>query len=147
MRGDDPLRCHHLRRPLLLPRADRRGGRRDRPAGRHRAHVLQQPGEAALEETARCADAWHGGADGRVTVSLGPHAPYTVDDGDLRTLAGHARRLGLRMHIHAAEHLEQTRSSLERRGITPIRVLHETGVLDTGALIAHGCLCRRRPGR
>ncbi|MDX3513864.1 amidohydrolase family protein [Streptomyces caniscabiei] len=85
-------------------------------------------GAAALEAGVAFAEAWHGGADGRVTVSLGPHAPYTVEDRDLRTLADHARRLGVRMHIHAAEHLEQTRSSLERRGITPIRVLHDTGV-------------------
>ncbi|GGR62819.1 hydrolase [Streptomyces aurantiogriseus] len=96
-------------------------------------------GTAALEETVAFAEEWHGGAGGRVTVSLGPHAPYTVDDTDLRTLAGHARRLGLRLHIHAAEHLEQTEAGLERRGITPIRVLHDTGVLDAGALIAHGC--------
>ncbi|WP_416981834.1 amidohydrolase [Streptomyces sp. T028] len=96
-------------------------------------------GAAALAETVAFAQTWHGGADGRVTVSLGPHAPYTVDDADLRTLAGHARRLGLRVHIHAAEHLEQTESSLARRGVTPVRVLHETGVLEAGALIAHGC--------
>ncbi|MEW2395360.1 amidohydrolase [Streptomyces sp. NPDC046862] len=96
-------------------------------------------GQEALEDTVRFAEEWHGAAGGRVTVSLGPHAPYTVDDADLRTLAGHARRLGVRVHVHAAEHLEQTHSSLERRGITPIRVLHETGVLDAGALIAHGC--------
>jgi cytosine/adenosine deaminase-related metal-dependent hydrolase len=82
---------------------------------------------------------WHGGAGGRVTVSLGPHAPYTVNDADLRTLADHARRLGVRVHIHAAEHLEQTESSLERRGVTPIQVLRDCGVLDAGVLIAHGC--------
>lgn len=96
-------------------------------------------GAAALEDTVKFAEAWHGGAGGRVTVSLGPHAPYTVSDDDLRTLAEHARRLGLRMHLHAAENLEQTQAGLERRGITPIRVLHETGVLAAGALIAHGC--------
>ncbi|MGP4043005.1 amidohydrolase [Streptomyces sp. 2A115] len=96
-------------------------------------------GAEALEATVGFAEAWHGGAGGRVTVSLGPHAPYTVDDGDLRTLAAHARRLDLRVHIHAAEHLEQTQSSVARRGITPVRVLHETGILDAGALIAHGC--------
>ncbi|MFM9696264.1 amidohydrolase [Streptomyces europaeiscabiei] len=96
-------------------------------------------GESALEATVAFAEHWHGRADGRVTVSLGPHAPYTVDDDDLRTLADHARRLRVRMHIHAAEHLEQTESSLARRGVTPVRVLHDTGVLDAGALIAHGC--------
>ncbi|MEV1080319.1 amidohydrolase [Streptomyces sp. NPDC050211] len=96
-------------------------------------------GQESLEAGVRFAETWHGRAAGRVTVSLGPHAPYTVNDADLRTLAGHARELGLRIHIHAAEHAEQTQSSLERRGITPIRVLYETGVLQAGALIAHGC--------
>lgn len=96
-------------------------------------------GEQALESTVEFAETWHGAADGRVTVSMGPHAPYTVNDADLRTLSAHARRLGLRVHIHAAENIEQTESSLERRGVTPIQVLHETGVLDAGALIAHGC--------
>ncbi|MFI7706157.1 amidohydrolase [Nonomuraea sp. NPDC049480] len=96
-------------------------------------------GEKALEATAEFAESWHGAAGGRVTVSMGPHAPYTVNDADLRTVSEHARRLGVRIHIHAAENVEQTQSSLERRGITPIRVLHDTGVLDAGALIAHGC--------
>ncbi|MFF7838314.1 amidohydrolase [Streptomyces ossamyceticus] len=96
-------------------------------------------GQEALDATVAFAETWHGGADGRVTVSLGPHAPYTVTDTDLRTLADHAQRLGVRTHIHAAEHLEQTESSLQRRGITPVQVLRDTGILDAGALIAHGC--------
>jgi 5-methylthioadenosine/S-adenosylhomocysteine deaminase len=96
-------------------------------------------GPAALEATVGFAERWHAGADGRVTVFLGPHAPYTVGDDDLATLADHARRLDLGIHIHASEHLEQTESSLRRRGITPIQVLEATGVLDAGVLIAHGC--------
>jgi cytosine/adenosine deaminase-related metal-dependent hydrolase len=96
-------------------------------------------GADALRSTVTFAETWHGAADGRVTVSMGPHAPYTVDDTDLETLAGHAQRLGVRIHIHAAEHLGETESSLRRRGATPIQVLHQTGVLDAGALIAHGC--------
>lgn len=96
-------------------------------------------GEDALLSTVAFAESWHGAAEGRVTVSMGPHATYTVNDADLETLAGHAQRLGLRVHIHAAEHLGETESSLRRRGVTPIQVLHQTGVLDAGALIAHGC--------
>jgi cytosine/adenosine deaminase-related metal-dependent hydrolase len=96
-------------------------------------------GRQALEETVDFAESWHGGADGRVTVFLGPHAPYTVNDADLATLAEHARRLGTGIHIHASEHLGQTESSLHRRGMTPIQVLAATGVLDAGALVAHGC--------
>jgi cytosine/adenosine deaminase-related metal-dependent hydrolase len=96
-------------------------------------------GQEALEATVEFAESWHGGADGRVTVFLGPHAPYTVNDADLATLADHARRLGTGIHIHASEHLGQTESSLQRRGVTPIQVLAATGVLDAGALVAHGC--------
>jgi len=96
-------------------------------------------GPEMLESTVGFAESWHGRAGGRVTVSMGPHAPYTVNDADLRTLADHARRLGVRVHIHASEHVEQAQSSLQRRGVTPIAVLESTGVLDAGALIAHGC--------
>ncbi|MGW1562906.1 amidohydrolase [Streptomyces sp. NPDC002144] len=96
-------------------------------------------GGRALEESIETAGALHGAGGGRVTASLGPHAPYTVDDEDLARIAERARAMGVRIHIHAAEHLEQTESSLARRGITPIGVLERTGVLDAGALIAHGC--------
>lgn len=96
-------------------------------------------GRDALEATAAFAEQWHGGADGRVTVSMGPHAPYTVDDADLTRLADHARRLGIGVHLHASENVQQAESSLARRGITPIEVLEQTGILDAGVMIAHGC--------
>jgi len=44
----------------------------------------------------------------------------------------------VRVHIHAAEDMRQTQLSMDGRGITPIQVLAETGVLDAGAIIAHG---------
>ncbi|MFG1622255.1 amidohydrolase [Kribbella sp. NPDC049227] len=75
----------------------------------------------------------------RITVSLGPHATYTVTDEDLRRTADIARAEGFRIHLHAAETEEQTRSSMDRLGVTPMEVLDRTGVLDAGALIAHGC--------
>jgi cytosine/adenosine deaminase-related metal-dependent hydrolase len=139
LRGDAAQRGDHVRRPLLPRRriADavvRTGIRADIAPT-----YFSSRGRAALEESAEVAAALHGTGDGRVTASLGPHAPYTVDDKDLVRLAELARETGLRIHIHAAEHLEQTESSLARRGITPITVLERTGVLDAGALIAHGC--------
>ncbi|WP_292899493.1 amidohydrolase [Microbacterium sp.] len=94
------------------------------PAGRERSVAF-----------ARDAD---GAAGGRITTALGPHAPYTVDDDDLRLTARDAERLGVRVHIHAAENLTQTASSLHRRGRSPIGVLHDTGILQAGAIIAHG---------
>ncbi|HEY4611141.1 MAG TPA: amidohydrolase [Ilumatobacteraceae bacterium] len=95
-------------------------------------------GPEGLEQSAAFAEAWNGRADGRITTSLAPHAPYTCTDDDLRGAADAARRLGVRVHIHAAEDMHQTELSVTGRGITPIQVLAETGVLDAGAIIAHG---------
>ncbi|MBT2417607.1 amidohydrolase [Streptomyces sp. ISL-22] len=79
-----------------------------------------------------------GGADGRITTALAPHAPYTVDDADLATTAELARDHGLPVHIHASENRDQAETSLARHGVTPIEVLKRTGILDTDVLIAHG---------
>lgn len=73
-----------------------------------------------------------------VTASLGPHATYTVDEPDLRFFADTGRREGLGIHIHTSETIEQTRASQHRLGVTPIEVLRRTGVLEAGAIIAHG---------
>jgi 5-methylthioadenosine/S-adenosylhomocysteine deaminase len=73
-----------------------------------------------------------------VTASLGPHSTYTVSEADLAHVAEMGRREGIPVHVHAAENVEQTRSSLARLGVTPIQVLDRTGVLGAGALIAHG---------
>lgn len=95
-------------------------------------------GEAGVASSAEFAERWNGAAEGRITTAMGPHATYTVSDADLEKTAEHARRLGVRTHVHAAENMQQTTSSLQRRGVTPVQVLHDTGVLAAGAIIAHG---------
>lgn len=79
-----------------------------------------------------------GAAQGRITTSLAPHAPYTVDDADLAATAVLAREHGLLVHLHAAENKAQTDNSIERYGRTPIEVLGRAGLLDVDVLIAHG---------
>ena len=81
---------------------------------------------------------WSGAAGGRITTSIAPHAPYTVDDDDLAAAADAARALGVRVHIHASEDIAQAEKSIAARGISPIEVLRRTGVLDAGCIIAHG---------
>jgi 5-methylthioadenosine/S-adenosylhomocysteine deaminase len=108
-----------------------------------RAHlgeaVFASRGYKVLAETAAFAERWKGGAGGRITTCMAPHAPYTCDDGFLRASVGHATRLGVGIHIHAAEDMNQTNASVERRGLTPIQVLKDTGILGVPTLIAHGC--------
>jgi 5-methylthioadenosine/S-adenosylhomocysteine deaminase len=77
--------------------------------------------------------------DPRIRASLGPHSTYTVSEADLAVTADHARDRGLKVHLHAAENMDQTLSSVERLGVTPIEVAERTGILDAGTVIAHGC--------
>jgi len=91
-----------------------------------------------LQRSADFAAQWRGTADGRITTSIAPHAPYTVNDDDLVAAAEAARAIGVRVHTHAAEDIAQTNNSLRSRQATPIEVLDRTGVLDAGVIIAHG---------
>ncbi|HAP78099.1 MAG TPA: hydrolase [Acidimicrobiaceae bacterium] len=95
-------------------------------------------GDEGLHQSVAFAERWNGAANGRITTCIAPHAPYTVTDEHLAAAADAARRLGLKVHLHAAEEIGQTRSSVASRGATPIEVLELTGVLDAGAIIAHG---------
>ena len=95
-------------------------------------------GPAGLEQSAAFAAEWNGTADGRITTSLAPHAPYTCNDDDLRGAADAARSIGVRVHIHASEDAHQNDVSVAERGMSPIEVLERTGVLDAGAILAHG---------
>jgi 5-methylthioadenosine/S-adenosylhomocysteine deaminase len=107
-----------------------------------RAHLgeafFSSTGPEGRETSLRFALEHRGTADGRITTALAPHAPYTVDDADLAATAALAREYGLPIHIHASENRDQVEASLERRGMTPIEVLQQTGILDTDVLIAHG---------
>ena len=99
--------------------------------------VFGDQGEAMLDRTVQFVERWQGAAGGRITTWLAPHAPYTCDDDFLRASAERARDLGVGIHIHAAETAGQTQTSLEKRGITPIRVLEKTGVLERPTILAH----------
>ncbi|CAN5388202.1 amidohydrolase [soil metagenome] len=95
-------------------------------------------GDEGIERSAEFAEKWNGAADGRITTAMGPHAPYTVGDKHLIRTAEHAKRLGIPVHMHVSESPNQTTSSLASRGITPIQVAHDTGVVEAGLIIAHG---------
>lgn len=107
-----------------------------------RAHLgeafFSSQGPQGREKSLEFALRHRGGADGRITTALAPHAPYTVDDADLAATAALARDHGLPVHLHAAENRDQAEVSLARHGVTPIEVLRRTGILDTDVLIAHG---------
>jgi 5-methylthioadenosine/S-adenosylhomocysteine deaminase len=101
--------------------------------------VFGSQGEEGIRRTASFAEEFNGAASGRITTWLAPHAPYTCDEEFLRGVVGEAERLGLGIHIHAAETVEQTLASLQAHGRSPLQILADTGVLDQPAILAHCC--------
>jgi 5-methylthioadenosine/S-adenosylhomocysteine deaminase len=101
--------------------------------------IFGSEGQAKIDRTGEFVKEWDGAANGRIRTIMAPHAPYTCDDDFLRATSKKAKELGVGIHIHAAEQMPQTKSSLEKRGLTPIQVLEQTGVLDVPVIIAHGC--------
>ena len=78
----------------------------------------------------------HRGAEG-VELMLMPHSAYTLDAGKLREVAAMSDRLGLPVHIHAAEAPSEMRLVADQHGTTPARILDACGILTPGTLLAH----------
>ena len=94
-------------------------------------------GIAALDRTAEFCRRWQGAADGRITTWMAPHAPYTCDDDFLRAARDRAADLGVGVHVHVAETRGQTEAHVRKRGLTPIRLLDDLGILQRPTILAH----------
>ena len=94
-------------------------------------------GRAGLDRGVGFAREFAGAARGRITTSLAPHGVYTVSDEDLTETARLALDHDLLVHIHAGESRAETRASRQRRGISPVAVLDQVGLLNGRILIAH----------
>jgi len=93
--------------------------------------------EAKLRETIAWIERWQGGANGRITAWLGPHAPFTCGEAFLRKVADRARQLGVGAHIHMSETREQVQASLEQTGKTPFEVVRDAGLFEVPTIVAH----------
>ena len=93
--------------------------------------------EQALTESEDFFRQYHNTADGRITVMLGPHAPYTCPPEYLKRVVTLAQRLGAEIHIHLSETLGEVNECKKQYGKSPIELMKELGVLDCGVLAAH----------
>lgn len=94
-------------------------------------------GKQALAENKKLFRDYHNAGDGRITVMLGPHAPYTCPPEFLKTVVEEAQSLGAEIHIHLAETREEVENCLTNYDKTPIALMEELGLLDCGVLAAH----------
>ncbi|SDD42653.1 amidohydrolase [Sporomusa acidovorans] len=91
----------------------------------------------ALAESENFYKEWHNTADGRITVMLGPHAPYTCPPDYLKKVTALAAKLGAQIHIHLSETAGEVADCQKQYGKSPIALMEELGVLDHGVLAAH----------
>jgi 5-methylthioadenosine/S-adenosylhomocysteine deaminase len=112
--------------------------------------------EGDLAAAAEFAHQWKSAADGRITVMLGPHAPYTVPDSIMRCVIETGRDLGIGVHIHLAETAREVKESIEKMGATPVAHMERIGLFELHPVLAAHCvhvndddisiLARRRVG-
>ena len=73
----------------------------------------------------------------RISYALGPHAIYTVSGELLRWSADFARDNEVMIHLHLAETEGEVNQCLKRFGTTPVRYLHQLGILSPRLVLAH----------
>lgn len=85
-------------------------------------------------------DRYHNSAGGRTRISVGPHAPGTVDDALLSACVALAKDKGVGIHIHLEEDPREVEEHLRDYGMTPTERLEKHGVFDVHTMLAH-CVC------
>jgi 5-methylthioadenosine/S-adenosylhomocysteine deaminase len=94
-------------------------------------------GDALLRSAVGLHERWHGGADGRVTVRLGPHSAYLCSPDYLRRILREAERLDCGLHIHLAETEHEVEDSRRQHGKTPVQLLADLGCFRVPVVAAH----------
>ncbi|WP_285593439.1 8-oxoguanine deaminase [Kineosporia sp. NBRC 101731] len=92
--------------------------------------------EAILASTEAVHARLHDGE--RVTVTVAPCSPFSVTPRLMVESAQLARRLGLRLHTHLAETLDEEQAVAQRFGLRPLALMDEWGWLGDDVWFAHG---------
>ena len=94
--------------------------------------------DAVLAETERLAGALHeAGPGARVQIAVAPCSPFSVTGRLMEESAALARRLGLVLHTHLAETVEEEAYCRELYGCSPVEYLDRLGWLDRDVWCAH----------
>lgn len=90
-----------------------------------------------IKETNRIIEKCHNTSDGRIKVSLGPHAPYTCSEELLRWVRKKADAHDIKIHIHVSETETEVQNFIESHGKRPFEYLDDIGLLGQDLLAAH----------
>ena len=73
----------------------------------------------------------------RLTFMLGPHAPYTCDDGFMKVVSEEAKKEHMGIHVHLSESVSEIEQIQEKYGCSPIEMAEKNGLFDVPAIAAH----------
>lgn len=94
--------------------------------------------DAALQASADAVARYHNDSfDSMVRVALAPCSPFSVTADLLRESAVLARELGVRLHSHGAETVEEEAFCLEKFGMSPTDYFESLGWLGDDVWLAH----------
>jgi len=74
----------------------------------------------------------------KIVVTVAPCSPFSVTPRLMTESAALARRLGLRLHTHLAETLDEEANVVARFGVRPVELMRKFGWLGDDVWVAHG---------
>lgn len=93
--------------------------------------------ELAFTESRALVKKWNGSNNGRISIILGPHAPYTCPSDYMAKIMALAEELNLGIHIHLAETAGEFADSNNNYGKTPVAQMESLGLFAHPVLAAH----------
>jgi cytosine/adenosine deaminase-related metal-dependent hydrolase len=100
--------------------------------------LVQNP-DSVLAETERAVRAFHDPSPGAMLrIGIAPCSPFSASGRLMQESALLARRLGVRLHTHIAETVDEEAFCLERFGCRPVELLERLGFLGDDVWLAHG---------
>ncbi|HOX46795.1 MAG TPA: 8-oxoguanine deaminase [Myxococcota bacterium] len=97
-----------------------------------------QTEDRILNDSARVVERFHDPAPlSMCQVALAPCSPFSVTGELMREVAALARKLGVRLHTHLAETLDEERFCVEKFGRRPLELMEDLGWVGPDVWFAH----------
>lgn len=95
--------------------------------------------DSILKDSLRLVEKYHDSNQGSMRqIALAPCSPFSVSSDLLKESAVLARSLGVRLHTHLAETLDEEKYTLERFGVRPLEYMANLGWIGNDVWYAHG---------
>ena len=100
---------------------------------------LVQDVDVILAESKRAVEQFHDPSDFSMRqVVIAPCSPFSVTDRLLKDAAVMARQLGVRLHTHLCETIDEENYTLEKVGMRPLEYMESCGWIGSDVWYAHG---------